>query len=484
MSAAHPGIAQAQSDADGQLVSASEPLLSLQLDCGGEVPGAIAIPALRELELKARTFGLKLARTIRANNGRDAITAWIEIEPLAEGGCVICVNSWQVSPLPPEDPALTSEHRAAIDRSLAEISAQLDAQQCLLAVEGEGPDLAETLAAMRGGIGRAWTDFVTVEGADHHQPMHWRLLDGAKLQLAGSARCWRASLLPRLVPGQDPSGFDLFLTADAPLAAPSSPAPGAVVLPNNGPGLVGRDIAPVLRQPIARIIANAETIRTRMAGPLAEEYSQYAADIAAAGQHLLALVEDLADLEVVESEEFNTAPDRIDLADVARRAAGILAVRAQENGISIDPPKLGEHLPAIAEFRRVLQIMLNLVGNAIRYSPDNSQIWIRLEDSGARARLIVADQGPGLSEAQQAKVFEKFERLGRSGEDGGSGLGLYISRRLARAMGGDLLIESAPGQGARFILDVPADLLAQAPTTGSPTTARLDGPEVGDEDLP
>jgi hypothetical protein len=483
VTAANLGLAKAQSDADGQLVSASEPLHSLQLECGGAVPGTIAIPALRELEDKARTFGLKLARTIRANNGRDAITAWIEIEPMTEGGCAITVSSWQVSPLPPEDPALTGEHRAAIDRSLAELSAQLDAQQCLLAVEGDGADLADTLAAMRGGIGRPWTDFVTVEGASHHQPMHWRLLDGAKLQLVGSVRCWRASLLPRLVPGGDPSGFDLFLTADTPLASmPPVPPPGAVVLPNNGPGLVGRDIAPVLRQPIARIIANAETIRTRMAGPLAEEYSQYAADIAAAGQHLLALVEDLADLEVVEAEEFNTAPDRIDLADVARRAAGILAVRAQENGISIDAPKLGEHLPAIAEFRRVLQILLNLVGNAIRYSPDNSQIWIRLEDVGVRARLTVADQGPGLSEEQQAKVFEKFERLGRSAEDGGSGLGLYISRRLARAMGGDLLIESAPGQGARFILDVPADLLAQAPTTGSPTTAPVGAPDAGDED--
>jgi signal transduction histidine kinase len=222
-------------------------------------------------------------------------------------------------------------------------------------------------------------------------------------------------------------------------------------------------VAPVLRQPIARIIANAETIRTRLAGPLAEEYSRYAADIAAAGQHLLALVEDLTDLEVVESEDFNTAPDRIDLADVARRAAGILNVRAAERGITIDAPRQGESLPTIAEFRRVLQILLNLVGNAIRYSPDSSQVWIRLEGEGARARVIVADQGPGLDADQQARVFEKFERLGRSDESG-SGLGLYISRRLARAMGGDLTIESARGQGARFILDLPADLLASGPT--------------------
>jgi signal transduction histidine kinase len=109
----------------------------------------------------------------------------------------------------------------------------------------------------------------------------------------------------------------------------------------------------------------------------------------------------------------------------------------------------------------VLQVLLNLVGNAIRYSPANSQIWIRLEQCGDRARVIVADQGPGLSEEDRARVFEKFERLGRSG-DGGSGLGLYISRQLARSMGGDLTVDSAPGQGARFILELPADLLAQS----------------------
>lgn len=460
-------LAEGRCDASGKLISAGEPLVGLQFACGGDVPGEIAIPALRELVFKACEFGLKLARSVRATDGNDTITAWIEVEPLDDGTCVLRVNSWQVGALPPEDPATIAGHRAEIDRSLAELTARLDDQQCVLSVTAGAPDLADLAKAMQLGLGKPWTDFVEIEGAAHEQPMHWRLLDGASVKVEGSSRSWRASLLPQQVPGTPPTGYELCLCADAPLLpAPKASIP-ELVLPQNGPGLVGRDIAPVLRQPIARIIANAETIRTRMAGPLAEEYSQYAADIAAAGQHLLALVEDLADLEVVESEEFNTAPDRIDLADVARRASGILAVRAQERGITIDPPKQGENLPAIAEFRRVLQILLNLVGNAIRYAPDDSQVWIRLEDAGSRARLIVADQGPGLSDEQQAKVFEKFERLGRSGEDGGSGLGLYISRRLARAMGGDLTVESAPGQGARFILDVPADLLASAPTTAA-----------------
>jgi len=146
-----------------------------------------------------------------------------------------------------------------------------------------------------------------------------------------------------------------------------------------------------LRQPVSRIIANVETIRTQLAGPLAEEYSNYAADIASAGEHLLALIDDLITLEMVEDEKFNPAPDQIDLADVARRAAVILGVRARESGITVDAPKPGESAPAIGEFRRVLQILLNLLGNAIRYSPDGSEIWLRVETDGERSRVIVAD---------------------------------------------------------------------------------------------
>ena len=461
MTAAQPVLARALSDGDDRLVSADEPLARLQLRCGGELPGTIAVPALLEAVRKARRYEIKLARAISAQAGEETITAWVEVEPRQDGseGCEIVLRNWTSAGLPPENVDAIQHRRAGIERQLAELTAVLDARQCLLAVEAEAPDLQELAAAMRAGLGRKWTEFVEIEGGSHHQPMHWRLLDGAPLRVGGSPRSWRASLFPNATPGTPPEGFELCLTSETPLARPEPAATAAsdeAGVAQTAGGLIGRDVAPVLRQPIARIIANAETIRTRLAGPLAGEYADYAADIAAAGQHLLALLDDLADLEVVEAEDFSTAPDRIDAADVARRAAGILGVRARERGIVVDAPRAGESLPAIAEFRRVLQVLLNLIGNAIRYSPANSQVWVRIESEGERARIVVADQGPGLSARDQARVFEKFERLGRSG-DGGSGLGLYISRRLARQMGGDLRVESAPGQGARFILELPAD---------------------------
>jgi signal transduction histidine kinase len=459
MNAAPPFAARAIISGDGEMLSADEPLASLQARCGGEIPGIIAIPALREIVEKALEFGLQLARSITMRDVDETIRAFVRVSaPGDDGTCTLSVDSWQASPAPPETEEGAMRRERAVDRALAECTARLDASQRILTAESSAPDLLAFARLLREGQGKVWTDFVEIVGNRHEQPMHWRLLDGAEVRLRGSTRRWSVMIEPAGIGNGAAAGFDLYFITDdpAPAAEPSAQAARPALERAAEEVAIGREIAPVLRQPIARIIANAETIRTKMAGPLADEYSQYAADIANAGQHLLALVDDLSDLEVVESEEFSTAPDRIDLADVARRAVGILGVRAAEKDITLDAPDADESAPAIAEFRRVLQILLNLVGNALNYAPGGSQVWLRVDGDAQWARITVADQGPGLSEEQAARAFGKFERLGRSG-DGGSGLGLYISRRLARAMGGDLVVDSAPGQGARFTLSVPAD---------------------------
>lgn len=453
MSASGPFSASARTDERDWLIEAEEPIAGLQLRNGGELPGVIVTPALLELVRKARAYRFKLARAIDARDDGDRISAWVEVEPDADGaGCRIALTDWHSEPA--TEPAMHAERerQVAMARQLAELTARLGSRQEVLTAHSDCAELQALVARMNAGLGQPWTDFVELEGAQHHQPVHWRLLDGARMRLDGSARDWRAVLVPLAQGSSGLQGFELYLSAEQALPEPATEPANLAVRPRT-PG-IGREIAPVLRQPVSRIIANAETIRTQMAGPLAEEYAAYAADIASAGEHLLALIDDLTTLEMVEDEEFSPAPDKIDLADVARRAVGILGVRARERGIEVDAPKEGETAPAIGEFRRVLQILLNLLGNAIRYAPEGSGVWLRVEQEGERARVIVADQGEGLDETQQERVFRKFERLGRSG-DGGTGLGLYISRRLAEAMGGSLTVESARGQGARFILDLP-----------------------------
>ena len=87
--------------------------------------------------------------------------------------------------------------------------------------------------------------------------------------------------------------------------------------------------------------------------------------------------------------------------------------------------------------------------------PEGGQVWIRGEREGDLVAIVVADQGKGIAEEDQERIFGKFERVDPS-EPGGTGLGLYIARRLARAMQGDLDVDSAPGQGARFTFTLPA----------------------------
>lgn len=443
-------LARGRTDADDRLLQADGPLERLNRQCGGDIGTTVAIPELLTLVGKAREFGFRLSRQFHAQDGHRKISAWVDIAPVEDdgGGCEIAIASWEVDEIVPEDQAKTALRRTEIYRHLAECTARLDPMHRVISVETDAPDLLEFAKVLGGGNERPWTDFVELSDIDHKQPMHWKLLDGSTCKIHGSDRVWTISLEPLGQPEPGSAGFVLHLGALRPYG--SADSRGKAATPS-----LGRELTPVLRQPINRIIANAETIRAKLAGPLREEYSDYAADIASAGQHLLALIDDLSDLEIVEAEDFSTAPDRIDLGDAARRACGILGVRAKERGIILDPPAEGESQLAIAEFRRVLQVLLNLVGNAIRYSPRDSRVWVRLDAIGNRATITVADQGHGLDDQQQKKIFEKFERLGR-GEDGGSGLGLYISRRIARAMGGDLTVESAPGQGARFTLSVPS----------------------------
>ena len=450
-------------DACDRLLSADAPLAELQERCGGDLPGTLAIPELLALVQQARRMGLKIARAFSAFDGDAEVSGFARIHPLGpdEGnGCEVLIENWQRSPFNPPSAREFAERLDAIDRATAEVSARLDARQRVQVLSARASDAAVLEAAALAEPGKLWSELVDLTDITHHQPLHWRLLDGAACRFAGSARDWRARLIPRGPDSQNPAGFELLLIAETPLAEPLSEGEAEGPLDASPTRLVGTALTPVLRQPVARIIANAETMRARLAGPLRDEYSDYAGTIASAGQHLAAMLDDLADLEVVETPGFTTAREPVDLADAASRAGGILGVRAQnrETVLVVEGAK-GEAV-ATAEFRRVLQILINLVGNAIAYAPAGSTVTIAAAPAGeGRVAVSVADQGPGVSAEQATRIFDKFERLGRDsdgGKDKGSGLGLYISRRLAEAMEGTLTVGPAPGGGAIFTLELPA----------------------------
>ena len=454
---------RARIDPAERIVSADEPLAGLQLRCGGQIPGVIAIPTLLTLVRKARRQRLRLARTITAHDDGQIVSAWAEVEPV-DSGIELALTHWRSEPAPAGPSGDGPGRELELVRHIAECHALLDASQHIRYIAAQAGDLRHFERTAKASTDSPWTDLVEFEGlGSQRAALHWRLLDGAYLTVPGSARRWLARLSP-LAAG----GFELFLvpaaieTLPQDLPAPrSDPGAGAGYSADDSGGddayhsLLARELGPALRQPINRIIANAETIRTRLGGPLADEYAGYAADIADAARHLLGLVEDLSDLDAIESADFAPAADAIDLADCAARAAGLLSVRATRRHITVLLPPREPAMPAVGEFRRVLQILLNLIGNAISYAPEDSRIRLECGTEGDNVWVAVADEGPGLTVDQASRVFEKFERLGRA-NDGGSGLGLYISRRLARAMAGELTVTATPGQGARFVLMLPA----------------------------
>jgi len=446
-------------DERDRLLSADAPLALLQERCGGTLPGTLAIPELLEQVQHARALGLRIARAFSAFDGEDVISGFVRINPRgadAGGGCELLVESWQRSPAAFASSHALAAYLDAIDRASAEITLRLDGRQQVQAlgvISADGAGLAEALAEQPGAL---WSDVVELPDIAHRRPLHWRLLDGAACRVPGSERAWRARLLPVAEhgSGREPLGFELLLIADEPLAAPP-PVPQG----REEARLFGRTLTPALHQPLARITANAETIRARLAGPLHQDYCHYAATIASAAQHLSGMLDDLADLEVVEAAGFATITEEVDLVDAARKAVGILGVRAQGKAITLDVAGEEGTVLASAEFRRVLQILINLIGNAIAYSPEGSRVTITAAQVDAgRAAITVRDQGPGISAEQATRIFEKFERLGRDsagGTDKGSGLGLYIARLLARAMGGELSLVSSEGEGAAFTLALP-----------------------------
>jgi signal transduction histidine kinase len=210
-----------------------------------------------------------------------------------------------------------------------------------------------------------------------------------------------------------------------------------------------------LREPLDRIIAGAERIRAQEEGPLNTDYAGYAGDIATAARHLLGMVDDLVDLSAIERDDFQPSIEKLDLVEMAGAAAGLLGVRAIARNITIERPSSGDTAPALGDYRRVLQILMNLIGNALRYAPEGSTVALTIARERNRIRLTVTDQGKGIANEDQERIFERFERVD-PGEPGGAGLGLYIARRLARAMDGDITVASSPGNGARFILVLPA----------------------------
>jgi two-component system phosphate regulon sensor histidine kinase PhoR len=207
-----------------------------------------------------------------------------------------------------------------------------------------------------------------------------------------------------------------------------------------------------LRTPVTAVRAAAETLLDMS---LDEQMRAFVEVIARHADRLSRLTEDLLDLSRLETGEWKPALTALQLAPLGAAALELVRARAAEKNITLGSD-IPERLRANADRRALEQILVNLLDNAVKYTPDGGRVTVLGDGLGPTVMLSVVDTGPGIPPEHQARIFERFYRAdaGRSREAGGTGLGLAIVKHLAQAMGGEAGLESS-GNGSRFWVKLP-----------------------------
>ena len=226
-----------------------------------------------------------------------------------------------------------------------------------------------------------------------------------------------------------------------------------------------------LRTPLNAVIGYSELLDLGIGGSLTEEQRQQIVRIRAASQHLLGLVNEVLDLAKVEAGQLAVNASTARASATADAALSIVLQRAEAHGLAVRGCCESERpVHYLADEHRVRQVLVNLLNNAIKFTPTGGTVAVhcgtsvapgsgaRVQPGGEWVYFRVSDTGVGIPPELQAAIFEPFTQVstGHTRSSDGSGLGLTISRRLARLMGGDLTVRSAPGVGSEFTLWVPA----------------------------
>jgi signal transduction histidine kinase len=427
-------------DQSGRLIAADPELEALQKEAGSNLGQTFALPQVAAVAQLARKLGIPVARPAVAASADHDLELWVRATP--EGDEVtLAIEGWTIRP--PAAPRLATLLGGADETESAQTRQEwaADEELRLISLSSEladylGVEIAEA-------AGQPLTRIVRLD-EDEAGEMPLISALAARRGFSGQHARSRADegrslvLGGEVVTGADGqfAGFrGSAQTGEIPTARPEPERTAAF----------DHALDEALRSPLDRIIESAERIVERADGPLRSDYAGYGSDIAGAARHLLSVIRSM-------SEDPSHGQRTIDLAALAAEAVVLIEALAEEREVAIEL-EAKEPLPASGEERVVIQILVNLAGNAVRHSPNRGAVTLTFARTAATASVTVSDQGPGIAPADQQRIFERFERA--SGE-GGTGLGLAISRRLARSMGGDVTLESAPGAGAHFTLTLPS----------------------------
>jgi PAS domain S-box-containing protein len=229
-----------------------------------------------------------------------------------------------------------------------------------------------------------------------------------------------------------------------------------------------------LRTPLVPIKGWAQMLLTRGDRLTDDQRRTAVQSILTQAQRLEALVLNILESSRVEAGQAE-ALDIVDVASVAVHVVEDVLAARPGRVIRVKPPLVP--CPVRGSTVWVDRALANLVANAVKYSPDESPVDVVVSAESGSVTVSVTDRGPGISEEAQERIFDRFERLEESRKQTGTGLGLYITRRLARAMGGDVSVSSLPGAGSTFVLTLPAAMdLPSVPPASPGRSARIPAP--------
>lgn len=226
-----------------------------------------------------------------------------------------------------------------------------------------------------------------------------------------------------------------------------------------------------IRTPMTGVLGMAELLQ---AGELNPQQRHRVGSIQRAGNHLLHLVNDVLDLAQIEAGKLRLHEESFDVRALMREVSDLLKPQADMKGLEFSCT-IDKNTPAycLGDAGRVRQILLNLGSNAIKFT-EQGQVVLRCSGLSAEGiQLQVSDTGPGMSQEQQARLFQRFEQADGNRTNqlyGGSGLGLAICRELATAMNGSVEVKSSLGQGATFVVVLPLPVVANPSSTISPVS--------------
>jgi PAS domain S-box-containing protein len=234
-----------------------------------------------------------------------------------------------------------------------------------------------------------------------------------------------------------------------------------------------------LRTPLHGIMGYAELLS--LEGNLNPTQVERLEVMMASGQHLLSMINAVLDMSQIESDQLELQTNQIDLPSLVRVCLDVIRPAAEAKGLALVAAPLPP-LHVVADPTRLRQVLINLLGNAVKFTPAGSvEVRLRLVEAGAWVRLEVADTGPGIRPIHRDKLFQTFERLNAEAVSGieGAGLGLAIAARLMRLMGGRVGYADNPCGGSVFWLELPLHMVAPsmaieaAAPSGPGTTPRL-----------